>query len=125
MASSASPAPVDWVARARALAPVVEKQAQASEQAGTLTRPVVDALGAAGLFGLALPRALGGAEEGFETQLAVWEEVSTVGRTEPPATLRPVPPPHAANARSDSTGTTMNTRRFIVPDSCRGFGSSR
>lgn len=76
MAASVSASPVDWVARARALAPVVEKEAQASEQAGTLTHPVVDALAGAGLFGLALPRALGGAEEGFEAQLGVWEEVS-------------------------------------------------
>lgn len=67
---------VDWVARAREVAPVVEAGAEASERAGTLTDAVVEAIADADLFGLAAPEAVGGAEAGFETQLAVWEEVS-------------------------------------------------
>ena len=37
---------------------------------------VVWALGEAGLFGLGVPAELGGAEQGLETQLDVWEEIS-------------------------------------------------
>lgn len=73
---SSDPRTVDWLARARGVAPVVREQALASERAGCLTDPVFRALADAGLFGLASPRELGGAEQGLETQLAVWEEVS-------------------------------------------------
>jgi alkylation response protein AidB-like acyl-CoA dehydrogenase len=71
-----SPAPdaVDWVARARQVAPVLRAQALASERNGTLTEPVVEALAESGLFGLAVPADLGGAEQGLVTQLAVFEE---------------------------------------------------
>jgi alkylation response protein AidB-like acyl-CoA dehydrogenase len=67
---------VDWLARARAVSAEIEAEAEASEQAGSLTRRTVDALAGAGLFGLAVPKCVGGAEAGLERQLAVWEEVS-------------------------------------------------
>ena len=75
-AATTSTDPVDWLARARAIAPVLTEEAAAGEEAGTLTRRAVDAIGGAGLFGLALPAGLGGAEADLATQLAVWEEVS-------------------------------------------------
>ncbi len=71
-----SPRSIDWRARARQVAPVARQEALASERAGTLTDPVVRALGEAGLFGIALPADLGGAEQGLEVLLEVWEEVS-------------------------------------------------
>jgi alkylation response protein AidB-like acyl-CoA dehydrogenase len=67
---------VDWLARAREVVTLVERDAEAAERQGTLTDPVVGALAGAGLFGLAVPRALGGAEQGLETQLVVFEEIS-------------------------------------------------
>jgi alkylation response protein AidB-like acyl-CoA dehydrogenase len=70
------PAASDWRERARRVVPVVRGEALASERAGTLSEGVVRALGEAGLFGLALPVCLGGAEQGLETQLDVWEEIS-------------------------------------------------
>jgi len=69
-------ASIDWRARARKLAPVAREEALASERGGTLTERVVRAIGEAGLFGLAVPACLGGAEQGLETQLDVWEVVS-------------------------------------------------
>lgn len=53
---------VDYVARARALAPQIEAAAPRMEAARELTPDVVEALIGAGLFQLALPRAYGGAE---------------------------------------------------------------
>ena len=63
------------MARAREVAPVVAAEALAAERAGYLTDECVDAMANAGLMGLAAPEALGGAEQGLETQLAVWEDV--------------------------------------------------
>jgi alkylation response protein AidB-like acyl-CoA dehydrogenase len=74
--SAASSTSIDWRARARGVAPVAREEALASERAGTLTDRVVRALGEAGLFGLAAPAALGGAEQGMETQIEVWEEIT-------------------------------------------------
>ena len=77
MASAAtSPESIDWLSRARAVSPIVAAEALASERAGYLTEKAVDAMARAGLMGLVVPQALGGAEQGVETQLAVWEEVS-------------------------------------------------
>ena len=66
----------DPVAAARGLAPLIEAEAQAAEAACALTPAVVDALDAAGLFGLMVPRELGGLEAGICTTLAVFEELS-------------------------------------------------
>ncbi len=55
---------------------MAREEALASERAGTLTDRIVRALGEAGLFGLSLPSDLGGAEQGLEVQLDVFEEVS-------------------------------------------------
>jgi alkylation response protein AidB-like acyl-CoA dehydrogenase len=68
--------PIDWLARAREVVPVVAAEALASERAGCLTDKAVNAMANAGLMGLAAPEALGGGEQGIETQLRVWEEVS-------------------------------------------------
>lgn len=55
---------------------MVAAEALAAERAGCLTDKSVDAMANSGLMALAVPEALGGAEQGLETQLAVWEEVS-------------------------------------------------
>ncbi len=64
------------MARAREVAPVAAREALAGERAGVLTDKVVSAIANAGLLGLGVPEALGGAEQGLEMQLSVWEEVS-------------------------------------------------
>lgn len=66
----------EWVERARALAPAVAEWRDAGEQQRHIVRPLVDAIRDAGLFGLAVPRALGGADAGHETILEVIEELS-------------------------------------------------
>jgi alkylation response protein AidB-like acyl-CoA dehydrogenase len=66
----------DPVAVARSLAELIEREAAATDAAGTLTTPVVDALTDAGLFGLMVPRVLGGTEADAVTTLAVFEELS-------------------------------------------------
>lgn len=54
--------PQDWRARARALTPVLDAAAPRIEQARALTADVLDALHAAKLFRMLLPRSLDGAE---------------------------------------------------------------
>ncbi len=61
----------DWIARARALTPVLDKAAPRIEAAKALPPDVVDALHAAKLFRMMLPRALDGAE----LELATFFEV--------------------------------------------------
>lgn len=62
--------------RARELAPLISREAGASEEASTMTPAVADALRAAELFWLLVPRNLGGLQADLATSIAVWEEVS-------------------------------------------------
>ncbi|MEV4170247.1 acyl-CoA dehydrogenase family protein [Nonomuraea sp. NPDC049709] len=62
--------------RARELRPLIEGEAAEAEEQGRLTTPVVDALHEAGLFGLWVPEALGGAESSPRELLAVFEQLS-------------------------------------------------
>ena len=66
----------DLAAAARALRPLVEAEADASDDALTPTRKVVDAAADAGVFQLMVPRALGGHEADASTILDVFEELS-------------------------------------------------
>src|SRR5438105_2971978 len=66
----------EWVERARALAPIVAQWRGAGEQERHMPHPVCEALRDAGLFALAVPRALGGAEAEDETIVHVIEELS-------------------------------------------------
>jgi len=66
----------DPVATACSLAPLIESEASSADTQGTMTPAVVDALGGAGLFGLLVPRSLGGTEADAVTTLAVFEELS-------------------------------------------------
>jgi indole-3-acetate monooxygenase len=65
-----------FVEEARKLAPLVEAEADNSEQLGTMPPAVVDALRDAGLFFLMVPKELGGAEVNAVTALAVFEELT-------------------------------------------------
>ncbi|MDQ1385223.1 MAG: hypothetical protein QOG65_2602 [Actinomycetota bacterium] len=64
------------VDEARALRPLIENEAARAEAESTTTSTVVDALAAAGLFWILVPRELGGAEAGIEDALAVFEELA-------------------------------------------------
>jgi len=64
------------LARARALAPLISAQAQATEQAGTMVPEVIEAFRETELFWLMLPAELGGAGADFITSLDVLEEVT-------------------------------------------------
>ena len=66
----------DPVAAARSLAELIDAEAAATDSAGTLSGPIVDGLADAGLFGLLIPRVLGGTEADTLTTLAVFEELS-------------------------------------------------
>ena len=64
------------LAAARALRGLVESEADAVEQAATLTPRVVDALAGSGLFKLTTPREFGGCEAHPSTVIDVCEELS-------------------------------------------------
>ena len=64
--------------KARALAPIIEREAAAAESSGTMTQTVVDALSEAGLFALMVPHELGGSEVDIVTALDVLEEVCRI-----------------------------------------------
>jgi len=67
---------IDWRKRAKDAAPILRAEALASEREGTLTEKAVQALARGGLFSLAVPRELGGGEQGFGVQLDVYEELA-------------------------------------------------
>jgi indole-3-acetate monooxygenase len=67
---------VDAVARARALHGLVDEQAAASEDLGQLTPDIDEALHEQGLYGLWVPKSLGGLELDPITSLEVLEAVS-------------------------------------------------
>jgi len=66
----------EYVARARRLAPQIEACADQIEEARRLAPPVLDALFAAGMFRLLLPRSLDGGEVDPATFAAVIEEIA-------------------------------------------------
>lgn len=66
----------ELLAAARGIRELIESEADAVEQASTMTEPVVEALVKSGLFRLLVPRELGGHEADPETILEVCEELS-------------------------------------------------
>jgi alkylation response protein AidB-like acyl-CoA dehydrogenase len=66
----------DPLARARAIAPIVEANAQQAQDERTLPPETVKAMKEAGIFRIFQPREVGGDECDFETQVAVAEEIS-------------------------------------------------
>lgn len=66
---------IDLLAEARALRPLIEAEADATDGELTMTPKVVEALAGSGLFHLMVPRALGGHEADCATILAVFEEL--------------------------------------------------
>src|SRR3990167_6223717 len=72
MTVTESPSPLD---AARKLVPLIRSCAEEIEAERELPRPLFEALADAGLFGLALPRSLGGAELELPTYVEVIEEI--------------------------------------------------
>src|SRR4249920_1257143 len=72
MTATETQSPLD---AARKLAPMIRSSADQSEADRELPRPLFEALADAGLFQLALPRALGGAEIDLPTYVQVLEEI--------------------------------------------------
>ena len=62
--------------RARALTPLIERDAAKAEADTTTTQEVVDAVAAAELFWILVPKVLGGAEASIVDTLAVFEELA-------------------------------------------------
>jgi indole-3-acetate monooxygenase len=63
------------LARAQGLSDVIEREADRSESDATLSPVVVEALHESGLFGLMVPKELGGEEADLPTVIEVYEEV--------------------------------------------------
>src|SRR6187402_401200 len=66
----------DLVERARALAPLIAREADEIERTRRLTQPVVAALIDNGLYRALLPKSLGGAEAPIETFMLMLEEIA-------------------------------------------------
>ena len=64
------------VDQARALRPIIERDAALAEAESSTTKAVVDALIESGLLWILVPRQLGGAEAGIEDTLTVFEELA-------------------------------------------------
>jgi alkylation response protein AidB-like acyl-CoA dehydrogenase len=76
MTDAASDSSSDLVARARALRPLIEAEAEEAEANGTTTKPVVDAIAEQQLFWTMLPKDVGGQEAPIGTCLGVFEELA-------------------------------------------------
>jgi alkylation response protein AidB-like acyl-CoA dehydrogenase len=70
--TKAPPSPLE---AARELAPLIHASADEIDAARELPKPLFDALADAGIFHLAVPRAIGGAEIDFPTYVQVLEEI--------------------------------------------------
>jgi alkylation response protein AidB-like acyl-CoA dehydrogenase len=66
----------DLIARTRALTPLIEREAAQAESDTTTTPAVVDAIAAAELFWLLVPKELGGTEASVVDVLEVYEELA-------------------------------------------------
>src|SRR5437764_3964018 len=67
---------IDYIARARALRPLIEAAAPRTEAEGEVAADVMDALHEAAMFRLLLPRSFGGAELEPATFVQVVEEIA-------------------------------------------------
>ncbi|MFC4948256.1 acyl-CoA dehydrogenase family protein [Pseudonocardia sp. GCM10023141] len=65
-----------YIARARAIAPIINAEADAMEAGRTITPAVVEALAENGLFWLLVPQEFGGAGQSLVTSLKVVEELA-------------------------------------------------
>jgi alkylation response protein AidB-like acyl-CoA dehydrogenase len=66
----------DLLEKARALRPLIEAEADASDRVLTLTKPLIEAFTKTGLFHMMVPKALGGSEVDCKTAIDVFEELA-------------------------------------------------
>lgn len=71
-----TPTPTDVLTTTRALYDLIDREAPTTEAGATLSGAVVEAFHEHGLFGLMIPKELGGAEADLVTSLEVYEEAS-------------------------------------------------
>ena len=69
-------AQIDLLAEARALRPLIESEADRTDDSLTMTSPVIEAFEKTGLFHLMVPRSLGGYEADCSTIIDVFEELA-------------------------------------------------
>ncbi|MGO8917182.1 MAG: acyl-CoA dehydrogenase family protein [Stellaceae bacterium] len=102
---------VDYLARARALAPLITASAPAIERERRLPQNLVDAMLEAGLFRMLLPRAYGGAEADPLSFVQVLEEIAR----------------HDASTAwcLGQTGVCAIAAAYLLPDSARTIWGDR
>ncbi|MDE0057298.1 MAG: hypothetical protein OXP07_04180, partial [Defluviicoccus sp.] len=73
------PRAVDWVARARGVAPAIAAESDRTERGGRVTDTVMAAMHGAELYRLCLPRSMGGGEASPAELVGVVETVAAAG----------------------------------------------
>lgn len=136
-------AAADPLAAARALRPLVEAEAEATDRELTLTKPLIDAFTEAGLWHMMVPKDLGGLEVDSDTAIDVFEELAyqdgSIGWTQMAnasataytALLDPAVAREMVTGRSDSVfagqfaprGSARATDGGFVVQGSFGFGS--
>ena len=107
------------VQAARALRPTLLAHREEADRLGRLHPKVVAAAGAAGMFRLVAPRAVGGAQLPLPAQLAVWEELARVDTAVAWCSWNCAPAGYfAAFLPADAASVVYGD-----PDACFGFSS--
>ena len=78
LARDEQPHPIDWVARARALLPMIETAGDRNEAERRISPEVIAALHDAGLFRMVMPVSMGGGAADIVTLNQVIETIATV-----------------------------------------------
>ena len=115
-----SAAPRSPLEAARELAPLIAERADEIDAARELPRDLFTALADAGMFHLAMPRSIGGAELDFPTYVQVIEEIgkadaSTAWAMNQGATFATISRAHAAGSRARDLDRHAAQRRVEQP----------
>jgi alkylation response protein AidB-like acyl-CoA dehydrogenase len=124
---------IDHVARMRAIMPLIESEADASNQALKLTQPVVDAFAEGGFFKLMAPKELGGLEADPDTIIDVladctyadgsagWNLVVNTSSLSTCAYIDPAKAREIVSLKNGASGGAINPWRGVANEEKGGY----